>query len=759
DMDLDGDVDAVVTHYDEAYSGEAVIWDLQTETILGGEGAWDYPSTKGSRMNISNLDDDPYPEMVMTSRFTIFAVDDIVNSDGFGNIIWLDQTTDESGHTQLTSFDFDGNGTYEIAYRDETHLRIFSGLGTGIPTGEYPSSAEVLLNTGVFNSCQSYTGMEYPTIGDVDQDGQAEMVATCGGYLSVYESGSLPWRNATRVWNTQAFTVTNVNQDGTIPSVMTENHTLFNNFLAQVTEGGVRDSVQLAVPDALVTITEIRNDCGESVQLDLEICNQGAAPLRQGTPIAIYQQNPTATAATMAQLNQVPVQLEIGLCTNITIYNLPAPPINEDVHYFVVVNDGGQIAPPYVLDTQSNGGTFPVTDIIECNYLNNIADSLIRSGVESASQIDTTICAGETFYVGQAAYTEAGIYINTIPNATGCDSLVTLNLDVKPAATSYLTTEICSGSTFTYFDGQVFRDTGVFYDTLTATNGCDSIAALDLTLLPILKKEIDAVICPGESYAFANQNLTTSGTYVDSLVAQTGCDSVVTLNLTLSESMESALQQAGICDSEFYTFGERQLTESGMYFDTLQNVFGCDSIIALELTVKQPIYVDLNEKFCLGSGYSFDNQWLTTAGVYTARYPSYDGCDSIVTLNLFAFPSFERAEMVTICQGETYLLGEEELTDGGYYVRNLSTQAGCDSTITLSLNVIGATYNPAEQTICQGERIFFGDRELRTAGRYLDTLTSVMTGCDSIVHLTLNVLDAPNESLTVDLCAGETFEL
>ncbi|MEL6276464.1 MAG: hypothetical protein AAFU03_15290, partial [Bacteroidota bacterium] len=128
DMDLDGDVDAVMSRWDDV--GQALIWDLQTDELLGG-GIWDYPGDLGSRINIANMDEDDHPEMVLTSRFKVFAVDDIINSGGFGNIIWLDKTSDESGHTQLTSFDFDGNGTYEVAYRDESRVRIFSGMGTG----------------------------------------------------------------------------------------------------------------------------------------------------------------------------------------------------------------------------------------------------------------------------------------------------------------------------------------------------------------------------------------------------------------------------------------------------------------------------------------------------------------------------------------------------------------------------------------------------------------------------------------------------
>ena len=204
DMDLDGDVDAVITQWDQ--NGQALIWDMQNENELLGGRIWDYPGKLGSRMNIANMDNDPYPEMVMTSLEKVFAIDDIVTNNNFGDIIWLDETSDESGHTQLTSFDFDGNGSYEVVYRDETQVRIFSGLGTGVPTGGYPSGPRVLLDSGD-DSCFSFTGMEYPTIGDIDNDGEAEIVASCIGGISIYESGSLPWGRASSVWNTQAFNV------------------------------------------------------------------------------------------------------------------------------------------------------------------------------------------------------------------------------------------------------------------------------------------------------------------------------------------------------------------------------------------------------------------------------------------------------------------------------------------------------------------------------------------------------------------------
>jgi gliding motility-associated-like protein len=75
---------------------------------------------------------------------------------------------------------------------------------------------------------------------------------------------------------------------------------------------------------------------------------------------------------------------------------------------------------------------------------------------------------------------------------------------------------------------------GTYLDTLTAVNGCDSIVTLNLTVLPNPTTTLNESICAGNSYTFNNQVLTTSGVYSVTLLAANGCDSVVTLNLTVN---------------------------------------------------------------------------------------------------------------------------------------------------------------------------------------------------------------------------------
>ncbi|HPI55464.1 MAG TPA: T9SS type A sorting domain-containing protein, partial [Chitinophagaceae bacterium] len=85
------------------------------------------------------------------------------------------------------------------------------------------------------------------------------------------------------------------------------------------------------------------------------------------------------------------------------------------------------------------------------------------------------------------------------------------------------------------------------------------------------------------SYFFNGQSLVNSGTYYDTLVNANGCDSLLTLNLTINQNGFTINDSACIS----YSFNGLIISSSGTYFDTLVNVNGCDSLITLNLTINQ----------------------------------------------------------------------------------------------------------------------------------------------------------------------------
>jgi hypothetical protein len=91
-------------------------------------------------------------------------------------------------------------------------------------------------------------------------------------------------------------------------------------------------------------------------------------------------------------------------------------------------------------------------------------------------------------------------------------------------------------------------------------------------------------ICQGNSVFFGGKQYGFSGIYTDSLQTVFGCDSIVTLHLLVNPTSENTIYDT-VCQGDSVFFGGKQYNQTGIYTDTLQNVLGCDSIVTLDLTV------------------------------------------------------------------------------------------------------------------------------------------------------------------------------
>ena len=175
------------------------------------------------------------------------------------------------------------------------------------------------------------------------------------------------------------------------------------------------------------------------------------------------------------------------------------------------------------------------------------------------------------------------------------------------------------------FDGQILTNSGTYYDTLMNVSGCDSSIILNLTINQSTADTISQSAC--SSYFFNGQTLTNSGTYYDTLMNVNGCDSLITLNITINSSSITINDSA--CSS--YFFNGQTLTNSGTYYDTLMNVNGCDSLITLNLTLNYSS-TTFSDSAC--NSYFFNGQTITNSGTYFDTLLNIYGCDSLITLNL-----------------------------------------------------------------------------------------------------------------------------
>jgi hypothetical protein len=179
--------------------------------------------------------------------------------------------------------------------------------------------------------------------------------------------------------------------------------------------------------------------------------------------------------------------------------------------------------------------TTPVTRTyrlcISNGYCVNVCDTIrIEVSPPITGTINASICSNQFYLFNGVNRNTAGSYLDTFVSYRGCDSVVTLNLTVRPVRTSTINATICSNQTY-LFNGINRNTTGSYLDTFTAVNGCDSVVTLNLTVNPTRTGTINTTICSNQVYNFNGVNRNTTGSYLDTFMAVNGCDSVVTLNL------------------------------------------------------------------------------------------------------------------------------------------------------------------------------------------------------------------------------------
>jgi uncharacterized repeat protein (TIGR01451 family) len=221
-----------------------------------------------------------------------------------------------------------------------------------------------------------------------------------------------------------------------------------------------------------------------------------------------------------------------------------------------------------------------------------------------------------------------------------------------------------------------------------------------------VNEDFFATTCQGQPYYFKNQWLSTSGNYSDTLRFLNQCDSIRTLHLTVLPANSSTLQQQ-ICEGSSYSFYGQTLSASGAYQHILQNQQGCDSVVTLQLQVLLSDTAKLQQQICEGSSYSFYGQTLNASGAYQHILQTQQGCDSVVTLHLQVFPATDSVVVATIVQGQTYTLpGGAEVSVAGLYADTLLNSEGCDSIVNTQLSVIAGVAPPLHRRGGRGVRLY-----------------------------------------------------
>ena len=406
----------------------------------------------------------------------------------------------------------------------------------------------------------------------------------------------------------------------------------------------------------------------------------------------------------------------------------------------------------------------------------------------------------------------------------GCDIYYGLTLVVNPTYSYDSVYNVCQNEAITWqgrtFAGDVCTDSASFkyapgiysFDTTyTTIHGCDSSFHLTLNVHPIYDTIDERHICDNE-LPFVWHRSDHLGSYTDTIfipdsvigpvlnetqkdtIFRTlkrrmesvhGCDSIVTLHLTIHPTY-FFLTDTTSCANEKVLWRGRYFgshdTICTDYYTTAEG--HCDSIYQLRYHAKPIFWSYQSRELC-------DNETIThmnngrdvvwapgdlIADSIHMQFFTEEGCDSVYCYFLSIHPTYYYEDSLTLCSNDTVLFHEGVYINAnieypmGEYIQPFDTMfvdsfstiiSGCDSIYTLYAHVLPAYRDIEYDTICANESYTWRSRELANlcAGNHVvyDSLTTRGSECDSIYELRLHVLPAYFYELHETICDEESF--
>jgi len=338
--------------------------------------------------------------------------------------------------------------------------------------------------------------------------------------------------------------------------------------------------------------------------------------------------------------------------------------------------------------------------------------------------------AGVEYYLDNVEW--GALTDNACRSTSRTEAVVTVN---NPTSGTDL---INACDSLTWIDGITYtasNNTATY--TLQTTSGCDSLVTLDLTMNNSTSS-IDVInACDSLTWIDGTTYTSNNNTATYTLQTIAGCDSIVTLDLTMNNSA-SSVDVLTACDSLTWIDGITYTSSNNTATYVFQTITGCDSIVSLDLTINNSAsYSDVltscdSLTWIDGINYTSSNSSAT----YT--FQTIAGCDSVVSLDLTINNSASSTDFINACDSLTWIDGTTYTSSNNTAIYTLQTIAGCDSLVSLDLNVNNSSSVTDIQTSC--DSFTWIDGVTYTSSNNTATFTLVnAAGCDSLVSLDLTV--------------------
>ena len=315
----------------------------------------------------------------------------------------------------------------------------------------------------------------------------------------------------------------------------------------------------------------------------------------------------------------------------------------------------------------------------------------IRHGTHNV-QTDT---ACNSYEWHDVTYTTSGIYTYAYMNA---GSTVTLHLTIHHGTHTVQTDTACNS--YEWHD-VTYITSGIYTYSYMNADSCPSVDTLHLTVQPCdVSVIIDSVVCANAlPLVWNGMVFTQADTQVVVIPASNGADSIVTMVLHVNLLTDSTIHADVLQNNLPYILNNTPYNTPGTYVQHLTNAAGCDSTLTLVLTVLYNSTTQMDTTLCASAlPFTWNDSVFTAAGTKTRIYSASNGADSLVVMTLSLFPQPEAVVTgpTVICDGapviltansaQSYLWSTGATTQSvtvsqeGHYTLLVTNEFGCSDT-------------------------------------------------------------------------------
>lgn len=405
-----------------------------------------------------------------------------------------------------------------------------------------------------------------------------------------------------------------------------------------------------------------------------------------------------------------------------------------------------------------------------------------------------SICSGETITITATPSTGGGTYswspggettdnITVAPAATttysvdytlgGCTVTESSTVTVAPSYNSSESITVCENNTITYPDGTIETITTNTSHTsmLTSMDGCDSVIVTNVTMNSAFNSTQSISACQNSTITYPDgttETITGNTSHTSNLTSAAGCDSVIVTDVTMVTAY-NLTENLSVCQNSSVTYPDgttETITANTSHTSNLVSATGCDSVVVTNVTMATHYNLTESVSVCENTSVTYPDgstEVITGNTTHTSNLTSAAGCDSTIVTTVTMNQAYNLSESMNACENTsvTYPDGTTEVITGNTtHTSNLTSAAGCDSVIVTSVTMNQNYTMTQNAEVCSGASYTYPDGTVHSNITANESYTSALNtafGCDSVITTNVSVVASINTTDNVTVCSGDNF--